>query len=122
MAIRRDRQNRILFLSREAYVHKVLQQFGILDYAPVSTPVDTSPLPENGPEYVCPLSLKNKYQRIIGSLMYIMLGTRGDITFAVLAASRHLANPGLQHVKLGQRILRYLKGTRFLSLIYKGPL
>lgn len=59
---------------------------------------------------------------MIGSLMYIMLGTRGDIAYAVSAASRHLTNPGPQHVKLGHRILRYLKGTKSLSLTYKGPL
>jgi hypothetical protein len=122
MAIRRDRQNRILYLSQEAYVHKALQQFGMSDCAPVSTPIDTSPLPENGPEYICPSTLKNEYQRMIGSLMYIMLGTRGDIAYAVSAASRHLTNPGPQHLKLGHRILRYLKGTKSLSLTYKGPL
>lgn len=122
MAIRRDRQNRILYLSQEAYVHKVLQQFRLSDCAPVSTPIDTSPLPENGPQYICPSAPKNEYQRMIGSLMYIMLRTRGDIAYAVSAASRHLTNPGPQHVKLGHRILRYLKGTKSLSLTYKGPL
>lgn len=109
MAIRRDRQNRILYLSQEAYVHKVLQQFGMSDYAPASTPIEASPLPESGLEYICLSSVKNEYQRVIGSLMYIMLGTRGDIAYAVSAASRHLANPGPQHVKLARRILRYLK-------------
>lgn len=54
--------------------------------------------------------------------MYIMLGTRGDIAFAVSMASRHLANPGPQHIKLVRRILRYLKGTKGLKLTYKGHL
>jgi hypothetical protein len=94
----------------------------MLDCAQVSTPIDTSPLPESGPEYICPLNVKNEYQRVIGSLMYIMLGTRGDIAYAVSAASRHLANPGPQHMKLARRILRYLKGTKSLSLAYKGQL
>lgn len=59
---------------------------------------------------------------MIGSLMYIMLGTRGDIAYAVSTASRYLANPGPQHMKLAPRILRYLKGTRTLQLTYKGHL
>jgi hypothetical protein len=52
--------------------------------------------------------------------MYIMLGTRGDVAYAVSMASRHLANPGPQHMKLAQRILRYLNGTKGLRLTYKG--
>jgi len=122
MTIRRDRQNRILYLSQEAYVRKVLQHFEMLDCAPISTPIDTSPLPGNDPKYICPSNVKNEYQRVIGSLMYVMLGTRGDIAYAVSVASRHLTNPGPQHVKLARRILRYLKGTKSLSLTYKGQL
>jgi hypothetical protein len=35
-------------------------------------------------------------------------------------ASRYLANPGPQHMKLARRILRYLNGTKCLGLTYKG--
>ena len=122
MSIRRDRQNRILYLSQEAYIHKVIHQFGMDDCTPVSTPIETSPLPENRPEYTYPSGQRIEYQRIVGSLMYIMLGTRGDIAYAVSMASRYLANPGPQHMKLARRILRYLKGTRALRLAYKGHL
>jgi len=94
MSIQRDRQNRILYLSQEAYINKVVHQFGLSECAPVSTPIETSPPTENSPEYRCPLKQKVEYQRIVGSLMYIMLGTRGDIAYAVSMASRHLANPG----------------------------
>lgn len=54
--------------------------------------------------------------------MYIMLGTRSDIAYAVSMASRYLSNPGPQHVKLARRILRYLKGTKALRPTYKGQL
>jgi hypothetical protein len=54
--------------------------------------------------------------------MYVMLGIRGGIAYAVSAASRYLTNPGPQHMKLAHRILRYLKGTKSLSLAYKGQL
>ena len=63
-----------------------------------------------------------EYQRLVGSLMHIMLGTRGDIVYAVSVASRHLANLGPQHLKLGRRIIRYLAGTKRLRLAYKGYL
>lgn len=34
MSIQRDRQNRILYLSQEAYINKVVQQFGLSDCNP----------------------------------------------------------------------------------------
>jgi hypothetical protein len=55
MSIRRDRQNRILYLSQEAYIHKVLHQFQMDDCTPVSTPIETSPVLENELEYICPV-------------------------------------------------------------------
>lgn len=54
--------------------------------------------------------------------MYIVLGTRGDIAYAVSVASRYLTNPEPQHMKLVRRILRYLKGTKSIRLTYKGHL
>jgi hypothetical protein len=120
MSVQRDRQNRKLYLSQEAYIDKVAHQFGINNAAPVNTPMETSPLPENGLRYSCPPDHRNTYLRIIGSLMYIMLGTRGDVAYAVSMASRHLANPGPQHMNLARRILRYLNSTKSLRLTYKG--
>jgi hypothetical protein len=55
MSVQRDRQNRILYLSQEAYIDKVAYQFGISNGAPVSTPIETSPLLENNLGYSCPL-------------------------------------------------------------------
>ncbi|KAG9767303.1 hypothetical protein KCU88_g7475, partial [Aureobasidium melanogenum] len=122
MSIQRDRQNRVLYLSQEAYIDKVIQQFGLSDCTPVSTPIETSLQAEESHEHSCPPSQRTEYQRMVGSLMYIMLGTRGDIAYAVSVVSRHLANPGPQHIKLARRVLRYLKGTKGLRLTYKGHL
>ncbi|KAJ5337477.1 uncharacterized protein N7506_005499 [Penicillium brevicompactum] len=122
VSIQRDRQNRRLLLSQEAYIDNIAHQHGIDNCAPVSTPIETSPLPENSPDHTCTPDQRTSYQRIVGSLMYIMLGTRGDIAYAVSVASRSLSNPGPQHMKLARRILRYLKGTKNLRLTYQGQL
>jgi len=122
MSIKRDRQNRVLYLSQESYINKVAQQFGLGDCAPVSTPIEVSPPMENDPKFRCSPEQRIEYQRMVGSLMYIMLGTRGDVAYAVSMASRHLANPGPQHVQLARRILKYLRSTSHLKLTYKGNL
>ena len=51
------------------------------------------------------------YRNAVGSLMYIMLGTRPDISYAVGIVSKFLDMPGEQHWIAVKRILRYLKGT-----------
>jgi len=62
------------------------------------------------------------YAKAIGSLMYAMLGTRPDISFAVSCCSRYLANPMEQHIKAVKRIMRYLGGSIDLSIVYRGEL
>lgn len=73
------RLNRILYLSQEAYIDKVILQFGLSNGTPVNTPIETSLLPESDTDYRCSPDQRIFYQRVVGSLMYIILVTRGDI-------------------------------------------
>ena len=63
------------------------------------------------------------YQAIVGSLMYIALATRPDISFAVAALSRYNSRPFARHLTAAQRVLRYLKVTKDFCLRYNstGP-
>ena len=58
------------------------------------------------------------YQSTIGSLLYLSTGTRPDIAFAVSNAARFSSNPSKQHWMAVKRIIRYLKGTRDLGILY----
>jgi hypothetical protein len=60
------------------------------------------------------------YLSAVGSLMYLAVGTRPDIAYAVGALSRFNANPGRAHWKQVQHVFKYLAGTRDLMLCY-GP-
>ncbi|GKD12999.1 hypothetical protein Tco_1197406 [Tanacetum coccineum] len=53
-----------------------------------------------------------------GSLMYLMVCTRPDIAYAVSIVSRYLANPGKNHWEAVKWILKYLKGTADVGLVY----
>ncbi|XP_063775400.1 uncharacterized protein LOC134910938 [Pseudophryne corroboree] len=57
-------------------------------------------------------------QNAVGSLMYESIGTRPNITHAVSRASPFAINPGRQHWIAVKRILRYLKGTILLKLMF----
>ena len=103
---------------------KVLRDFGIEDYNLAVTLIDSNrsnlvPVPK---DYTASQDEIKEYQRAIGSLMYAMLGSRPDITFAVSMVSRFASNPTAEHMRAVKRILRYLKGTLNYQLTYRGDL
>ena len=61
--------------------------------------------------------LRSHFQTVIGSLLYLMLGTRPDIAFAVTHLSHHSVNPSQDHPLY---ICCYLIGTSTYSLVYNG--
>ncbi|KAG2837007.1 hypothetical protein PC129_g2781 [Phytophthora cactorum] len=61
-----------------------------------------------------------KFQSLIGGLLWVARCTRPDIAFAVHKASRRTHCPTIADWKLAKRILRYLSGTKSLSLLMGG--
>jgi hypothetical protein len=61
-----------------------------------------------------------RYSQIIGSLMYLASATRPDISFAVSKLSWFVSNPGDDHWRALERVMRYLKGTMSLGIIILG--
>jgi hypothetical protein len=62
------------------------------------------------------------YHGVIGSLMYLMVGTRPDLAVAVSELSRYLEKPSPQHVIAAKRVLRYLVGTKDYKMTFDGNL
>ena len=52
------------------------------------------------------------YQSAVGSLFYLSVATRPDITYAVSNVAMFYAKPTNQHWVAVKRIFRYLKGTQ----------
>lgn len=61
---------------------------------------------------------KYPYRELIGSLMYLSVGTRPDICHAVGMASCFLESPKLVHEKAAKRIVRYIKKTLNFGIYY----
>jgi hypothetical protein len=60
------------------------------------------------------------YRSAVGSLLYLAVGTRPDISAAVGVVSRFMENPSGQHWKAVKKIFRYLKGTADHALCLGG--
>ena len=59
------------------------------------------------------------YSELFGCLQFLVNVTRLDIAFGVNLLSRFKSNPGEQHWIAAKRILRYLKKTADLGIIYR---
>jgi hypothetical protein len=119
----RDRATRTIRLSQKAYIEKILREFDMWECKPVTTPIDTHvKLTESDEDTPVDQKRTHFYARLVGSLMYAMLGTRPDIAYAVSLLSRYMANPGPAHITAAKRVLRYLRGTTDLSLTYEGTI
>ena len=94
--ISRDRRNRKLFISQQQYITEILKRFHMSESRTVSTPMEKSSLSEI--DTVDGKALENTpYRQAIGSLIYLVSGTRPDLAFCVRKLSQYLENPQRNH-------------------------
>ncbi len=123
LEITRDRRNKTTYLSQEKYITDILNRFNMKDAKPMDTPQAVGEvLSKDDPTTKSEDMKAVPYRNAVGSIMYAMIGTRPDIAVATSTVSRFLSEPGLTHWKAVKRILRYLKGTKDLSIVYTGSL
>ena len=105
-------------LSQQQYITNILSRFGMESCRPVSTPIDpkTSLVKASDCD---PVFEQNLYQRMIGSLMYLVSCTRPDLAFSVSYLSRFASHPLERHHTAVKRVFPYLAVTRSMSLKFK---
>ena len=125
--IKRNRKLQTILLSQSKYSRIVLERTGMSICKPVWTPmVHNSQLSATDPEddRVIPEQVikgrQVSYLTIIGSLMYLMLGTHSDIAYVVGTLSRFSAKPKLAHWEAAKRVLRYIQATKDMELRFDG--
>ena len=85
-------------LSQTHFIDSLLGKFGLENANPVSTPLDPNvkdeviETPNNQDEKV-----SHSYATLIGSLMYLALGTRPDIAYAVNRLAQFTQQPKPKH-------------------------
>ena len=88
------------------------------DCKPVATPMDPSADLEDEPEFPEDEPLRELYASIVGSLMFLAIATRPDIASTVRKLAVFISRPGQAHWIAVKRVLRYLKGTKTLGIVY----
>src|SRR5437762_14019331 len=100
------------------YIHTLLHRHGMQDCNSVNTPMNPS---------IKLIAIMNsnikidssQYQQYIGELMFAAIATRPDIMFAVSQLSSYNLDPCQRHLAAAKHVLRYLKGTINLGIVYK---
>lgn len=113
-----DLDARTITLHQDKYICAVLNEYGMADCRPASTPM----IPNS---YLTPASddelaeFKNSvenYRRAFCLLNYLVLCSRPDLAFVAGQLSQFLDNPGSQHWAAFKRVLCYLRHTAHVGL------
>ena len=108
-----------IHLDQCTYLQKVIECCSMLNARSTSTSLPAGYYAAKNTEPV-DAELCSCFQTIIGSLLYLMLGTRPDIAFAVTHLLCHSMNPLQDHLNKALYICHYLVGTSTYSLAYNG--
>jgi hypothetical protein len=128
MGINQNPTDNSIKIFQTAYIDSLLKKHGLEDANPVSTPLDPNIKLDldhdesNNSEMQGEISerVTTSYATLIGSLMYLAIGTRPDIAYSVQRLAQFTQNPKPVHWTAVKRIFRYLKGTRTLGITYEG--
>ena len=101
------------------YLQKVIECCGMLNAKPASTPLPAGYYAAKNTQPI-DAELHSHFQMVIGSLLYLMFGTRPNIAFAVTHLSCHSMNPSQDHLNKALYICHYLIGMSIYSLVYNG--
>ena len=123
----RDRPHRGLFVHQAQYSSALLRRFGLESCNPVRHPLPANTrlkreLDANTPKDAYLSVAEHKtYRAIVGSLMYLMTGTRPDIAYLCQQVSQFLSKPTKAHMAAAKHGLRYIQGTLHLGIHLGGP-
>ena len=108
-----------VYLSQSTYARKMLHKFGMADCNTVKTPSEpSSQLHQRTPDEE-PAD-NELYRQYIGSLMFLGQYTRPDIAYTVSHLSQFNKDPSVHHLHAAKRLLRYIRATRDLGIVYDG--
>ncbi|XP_014625989.1 uncharacterized mitochondrial protein AtMg00810-like [Glycine max] len=104
-----------IFMHQKKYAEDILKRFNMMECNSIITPTKTGiklQIDEDKKDVDPTL-----YKQIVGSLRYLC-NTKPDIAYCVGLISRFMEKPKTPHFLEAKRILRYVKGTLDLGILY----
>nr|GEX39265.1 retrotransposon protein, putative, Ty1-copia subclass [Tanacetum cinerariifolium] len=122
--IYRDRSRRLIGLCQSAYIKKILKRYCMEYSKRRSIPMQKKLKLSKSQGASTPAELKRMqnvpYVSTVGSIMYVVRCTRPDVAFAHNVTSRFQQNLNDIHWTTVKNILKYLRNTKDMFLVYGG--
>lgn len=114
--VKRNRSNHMIEISQKTYILDLLKKFDMTEAKGIRTPMDAK-LKLN--RDASKENVQVPYQCLIDSLMFLVVNSRPNISFAVSYLSQFNKNHQMEYWRAAKRILRYLKETIDVTLNYR---
>ena len=124
--IERDFDAQLIFISQEAYIEQIGVKYQISGDIMTKTPLEANfyvdveqelhDMTDHDREFV----VMFPYRQIVGSLLYVAVCTRIDLSHSVSYLSRYLNNPTPQLCRASKRVVKYLLNTKSMRLKLGG--
>jgi hypothetical protein len=105
-------------MNQKQYIEKILLKFGMSDCKPKPSPCVLG-IEKVSEEESPALGDPGEYRAMVGSLIYVMTGTRPDLCYIVTKLSQKLSKPTKANLETAKHVLRYLKGTSDQGLTFR---
>jgi hypothetical protein len=104
-------------IDQSKYLQDILKRFDMVECRTYSAPAIAEEYRDRDSEVPTDSSL---YKQLIGSLIYLSVITRPDISFAVGKLSKYMQQPTEPDMVAAFRVLRYLAGTQDRGITYSN--
>ncbi|GJU46903.1 retrotransposon protein, putative, ty1-copia subclass [Tanacetum coccineum] len=126
LGIKIYRSRRLIGLCQSAYIEKILKRYHMENSKRGSILMQEKLRLSKSQGVSTPAELKRMqnvpYASVVGSIMYVMRCTCPDVMFAQNISSRFQQNQGDLHWTTIKNILKYLRNTKDMFLVYGGTL
>jgi hypothetical protein len=117
MELQRDQAKGTIKLSNQRAIINLAQQYGMQHCKPLSTPFPAGThLTADSDGAPSPVG----YSNLVGSLLYLSITTRPDISQAVGVLARYMSQPTATHFNAAKSVLRYLISTADTGIVYSS--
>ncbi|GJZ00371.1 retrotransposon protein, putative, ty1-copia subclass [Tanacetum coccineum] len=119
-----DRSKRLIRLVQNAYMDKILKRYRMDNskrgHIPMQERLDLNKTQGTSTPKEVKRMQNVPYASVVGSIMYAVRCTRPDVAFTQNITNRFQQNPGELHWTAVKNILKYLRNTKDMFLVYGG--
>lgn len=120
MEINRNRKMKTICINQQRYISRMLCRFKMKNCRSIKLPMNSSVKLSELKNEEKVIEKRFLYREAVGSLNYVALVSRPDISYFVNTLARFSNNPSELHWKAVKHVMRYLKDTNKFSLCYNG--